>query len=179
MHGYQPQQPLPIKIRRELPSPTSQERGTALKVTLKLSQEAQMARSKKKGVIFFSLGIQLPGGRAVGGEGQLGAGRKLSGAEQVSPEASGHSEASTGHVTGLGSAELPPLLLQLWESTDRVRNPGPCPCPSVPVTVARRLISLDLTRLTCKVKMLFLPSEMVVEDKHGNAQPRPGLRGSF
>lgn len=60
----------PVKLRLELTSPTSiKERGTTLKVMLKLSQEAQTALSKKKGVTFFSLGKQLMDCRTVGGVG--------------------------------------------------------------------------------------------------------------
>lgn len=60
---------LPVRIRLGPASSTSQkERGDNLKVTLKLSQEAQMGLSKRKEMTFLSLGKQLTDCRTVGGE---------------------------------------------------------------------------------------------------------------
>lgn len=68
MHGCQTQQaPCKNKTRTCL-FYFSKGEGGNLKVTLKLSQEAQMGLSKRKEVTFFSLGKQLTDCRTVGGE---------------------------------------------------------------------------------------------------------------
>lgn len=113
----------PVKIRLEPAFPISQkERGTTnLKVTLKLSREAQMGLSKKKEVTFFSLGKQLTDYRTIEGEVSWGLGGSLQ-VGRVSPEV-------PGHVEGLGWS----FCLDFISLSTNEAHPSSRPCPALPL----------------------------------------------
>lgn len=92
MRGCQTQQLAPYKNKtRTCLFHFSKGERNNLKVTLKLSQEAQMGLSKRKEVTFFSLRKQLTDCRTVGGEISGGLGGRLQ-VGHMSPEVPGHLE---------------------------------------------------------------------------------------